>query len=697
MNGGKRDYTACYNSLKIRLSIILSLLCLCHSTALAQYSGGSGTPEDPYRIATAQDLIDLGQTKDDYAKSFILTAHIDLAGRVFERAVIAPNIGGYDMEFGINIIRVFGGMEFSGRFDGQGHVIRNLCVDEPTIDFQGLFGKLSNGAEITNLGLDNVQISGRDYVGALVGDIGYIIPDAIPISSCYSSGTVTGEENVGGLVGRNNGTILSSYSACMVSGASYVGGLVGFNTRGTISSSHSSGRVYGSNRVGGLVGYYYSQRGHISSSYSSARVHGTWQVGGLLGYIGGGPGHISSSYSTGRVYGVQDAGGLVGHTYDGSSAWKVFTGTISSSFWDVESSEQTESIGGTGLSTEQMQDSSTYLGADWDFMDESANGGEDIWWMPQGDTPRLWWQYGYAYRPSPMDNASTPMRELTLQWRSGGPGIEHDLYFGDDEVIVADANTASGNIFLGRLPADTLSYDLPSLESGKTYYWRVDGVNDTNPAAVWKGPVWRFTITDFVMVKMLEDFESYDDLCNRIFFTWQDGWGHSGGENAEGCDMASYAGNGSAAMVGNADPPYASHVLVRDASQSLPVYYDNASQPWFSELERTWPTAQDWTADDADALTLYFKGEAENIQDRLYMAFEDSRGRIAVVYHSNTSAVLSTEAQVWHIPLADLDAAGVDLSAVERLVIGVGNRDNPQASGSGMLYIDDIQLTKRGH
>ena len=466
---------------------------------------------------------------------------------------------------------------------------------------------------------------------------------------------------------------------------------------GTISSSHSSGRVYGSNRVGGLVGYYYSQRGHISSSYSSARVHGTWQVGGLLGYIGGGPGHISSSYSTGRVYGVQDAGGLVGHTYDGSSAWKVFTGTISSSFWDVESSEQTESIGGTGLSTEQMQDSSTYLGADWDFMDESANGGEDIWWMPQGDTPRLWWQYGYAYRPSPMDNASTPMRELTLQWRSGGPGIEHDLYFGDDEVIVADANTASGNIFLGRLPADTLSYDLPSLESGKTYYWRVDGVNDTNPAAVWKGPVWRFTITDFVMVKMLEDFESYDDLCNRIFFTWQDGWGHSGGENAEGCDMASYAGNGSAAMVGNADPPYASHVLVRDASQSLPVYYDNASQPWFSELERTWPTAQDWTADDADALTLYFKGEAENIQDRLYMAFEDSRGRIAVVYHSNTSAVLSTEAQVWHIPLADLDAAGVDLSAVERLVIGVGNRDNPQASGSGMLYIDDIQLTKRGH
>jgi hypothetical protein len=287
------------------------------------------------------------------------------------------------------------------------------------------------------------------------------------------------------------------------------------------------------------------------------------------------------------------------------------------------------------------------------------------------------------------------MRELTLQWRAGGPGIEHDLYFGGDEAMVADANTASQDIFLGRLSADTLSYNLPVLEPNKTYYWRVDGVNEVDAASVWQGPVWRFTVTDFVTVSMLDDFESYDDHCNRIFYTWQDGMGHSGGENVEGCTMAPYDGNGSAAIVGNTDPPYASHLMIHNASQSLPMYYDNANWPWFSEIERGWSTLQDWTTDGADALSLYFRGEAENIQDPLYIAVVDSRGAIAVVYHANGDAVLSTEAQVWHIPLADLDAAGVDVTAIEKLVIGVGNRDNPQPSGSGMLYIDDIQLTKR--
>jgi hypothetical protein len=274
--------------------------------------------------------------------------------------------------------------------------------------------------------------------------------------------------------------------------------------------------------------------------------------------------------------------------------------------------------------------------------------------------------------------------------------MEHDLYFSDNKAIVADANTASQDVFLGRLPAGTLSHDLPGLEPGMTYYWRVDGVNDVYPARVWQGPVWRFKITDFICVAMLDDFESYDDFCNRIFFTWQDGLGHSGSENVEGCDMAPYGGNGSGAIVGNAEPPYASHVLVRDASQSLPMYYDNTSWPWFSEIERIWAAGQDWTIADADALTLYFRGKVENIQDPLYISVGDSRGAIAVIDHASASGVLSTEAQAWHIPLADLEAAGVDLTAIEKLVIGVGNRNNPQLSVStGTLYVDDIQLTKR--
>jgi len=342
-----------------------------------------------------------------------------------------------------------------------------------------------------------------------------------------------------------------------------------------------------------------------------------------------------------------------------------------------------------------MQDSSIYEQAGWGINYHPVNSPDDPWWVLEHGYPRLWWQYGHAYRPSPIDNASTHMRELTLQWRAAGPGIRHDVYFSDDEAVVADANTASQAVYLGRLPADTLSYDLHGLEPGKTYYWRIDGVNEVDLANAWKGSIWRFTITGFVMVNVLDDFEAYDDHCNRINFTWQDGGGHSGGKDIEECDVAPYAGNETGAIVGNADPPFASHVMVCGASQSLPLYYNNTIWPWFSEAERSWPVPQDWTINDADALTLCFRGEAENIQDTLYTVIEDSHEGSAVVYHPSASTVPGTEAHIWHISLADLDAAGVDIHAIKKMVIGVGSGDSLQPAPVGTLYIDDIQLTKR--
>jgi len=783
---------------KVILSISAILLGL--ASLAGAYSGGSGTPEDPYQIATAQDLIDLGQTPDDYGQSFILSADIDLADRVFGRAVIAPDTAEDTLSLGGHVISRFDGTDFSGRFDGQGHVIHNLYVDDPTGNFQGLFGRLGRGAEIADLGLDSVRVNGLSYVGGLAGQnrhgsislcyssgmvsgeekVGGLVGDNDDgsISSSHSAGTVSGEEEVGGLVGENDsgtialshstaavhgeervgglvgensastiassystgmvsgtrtigglagqnyrGTVSSCHSTGMVNGARQVGGLVGDNTDGAISSSYSTGRVYGNYHVGGLAGYIH-QSGTIASSCSTSPVHGTYQVGGLLGTLflsgtisssystgsvfGGArrvggllgtfytSGTVSSCYCTGSVFGNQDVGGLVGYTYNGSEPNMIFSGTIASSFWDVETTEQTHSEGGTGLTTEQMQDRSTYVQADWDFMNETANGIEEIWWMPQDDTPRLWWQYGYAYGPSPINHASTGLRDLTLQWRPGGPGLQHDVYFGDDQTVVAEANTQSQDVYLGRLPVETLSYELHALEPGKTYYWRIDGVSDGDPATVYQGLVWSFTITDYIRVSVLDDFESYDDHCNRIFFSWQDGFGHSAGKDVGGCDIAPYGGNETGAVVGHAEPPYASHVMLHDASQSMPLHYDNRFSPWYSEAQRTWPTAQDWTMHEADSLTLYFRGEAENSQDPLYIVIEDSHGGFATVYHSSASAVLSTEAQVWHIALSDLDALGVDLGAIETMVIGVGHWDNPQPSGIGTLYIDDIQLTQRG-
>ena len=754
----------------LRTSAILLVL----ASLAGAYSGGNGTAVDPYQIATAQDLIDLGHTPDDYGKSFVLTADIDLADWVFDRAVIAPDTEG-DIVVGDGLVfRTFDGTPFSGQFDGQGYVIHNLCIDEAMSSYQGLFGKLDTRAKITDLGLDGVQVSGHSYVGALVGHNSSGV-----ISSSYSTGTVSGEEEIGGLVGRNySGTISASYSAGSVGGGERVGGLVGFNSSGTISSSyststvyggeetgglvgdnrfgtisssHSTGRVSGTRKAGGLVGDntsgaistsystgrvsgnyhvgglagYIHESGTISSSSSTGPVHGTYAVGGLLGTLyksgtvsscystgsvfGGAwrvgglvgsfftSGTVSSCYSTGRVCGTQDVGGLIGYTYNGSNSEWGFHGTISSCFWDIESSEQIQSEGGTGLTTTQMQDSATYMQDGWNLTVHPVNSPDTNWWMLESDTPRLRWQYGYTHSPYPTNETTTSNRELTLQWRPGGLDLQHDVYFGDDKNLVANAGPQSQDVYLGRQPVETLSYELDPLEPGKTYYWRIDGVKEGDHASVYKGNVWSFTITDYVAVRVLDDFESYDDHCNRIYFTWQDGIGHMAGADVGGCDnVEPYSGNGTGAMVGNAEPPYASQVIAHNGSQAMPIYYDNTSSPWFSVVEHNFPTPQDWISYDADTLTLYLRGEVENTQDVLYIAIEDSHGDIAIVEHSDASAILTTQWQVWHVFLSELDMAGVNISEITKLFIGVGNPDHPQLTAAGKLYIDDIQLTKRG-
>ena len=129
------------SNLPIVFLMTLGLACLpCH----AQYAGGSGTPEDPYQIATAQDLLELGDEPNDYDKHFILTADIDLSEYAFNQAVIA-----WDTEPNTEY---FQGTEFSGSFDGKGYAISNLRVTGDAC--LGLFGKIESQGEVSNLGLE---------------------------------------------------------------------------------------------------------------------------------------------------------------------------------------------------------------------------------------------------------------------------------------------------------------------------------------------------------------------------------------------------------------------------------------------------------------------------------------------------------------------------------------------------------------
>ena len=279
------------------------------------YSGGSGTEVEPFRIGTVSDWQELMTTPADWAGHFVLTADIDL-----NDVPVIP-IGNSTNQF-------------TGVFDGNECVIRNVDVNMPGSNRVGLFGCLGANSQIKNLGVEDTSILGDLYVGGLVGLNQY----HGTLSNCYSTGTVSGTSNyvggisnhVGGLVGYNHGTISNCYSTATVTGSWAVGGLVASNsTRGTVTNCYSTGSVTGGSSVGGLVGV-------------------NWET-------------ISNCYSTGSVGGTGDyVGGLVG--YKGGSI-------ISSSFWDVNTAGWPTSAGGTPKTTAEMKTQSTFTSAGWDSIE----------------------------------------------------------------------------------------------------------------------------------------------------------------------------------------------------------------------------------------------------------------------------------------------------------------------------------------
>jgi hypothetical protein len=282
------------------------------------FSGGTGEPNEPFRIAIAEQLASIAEFPDLLDKHLVLANDINLdpnlfGGRVFDKAVIPT---------------------FSGTFDGNDHTLSHLTIKGKGAWF-GLFGELESGAEVKDLAIVDVNITG--------------------------SGNF-----IGGLVGRNNGHLTSCYITGTVSGDRYVGGLVGYNG-GSITNCYSTGTV---------------NRGTEMSV-----------IGGLVGHNGG---SITSSYSTGSVNGggTNFGGGLVGYNLQ----------SITMSFWGVETSgllnmcgrqgnNTTDCDDSFGKTTTEMQTASTFLEAGWDFVDEVENGTDDIWWILEGqDYPRLWWE-----------------------------------------------------------------------------------------------------------------------------------------------------------------------------------------------------------------------------------------------------------------------------------------------------------------
>ena len=276
-----------------------------------QIPNGDGS-STPYQINGLNQLYWLSQNSSYWSDDFDQVTDIDAS------ATSSWDSGNGFSPIGKNSYR------FTGTYNGDGHTIDALFINRPTTDYIGLFG-FTNGATIENLGVTNVDI--------------------------------TGQNNVGGLVGRNHNA--------------------------TISNSYSTGSVSGNIRVGGLVG----------DNFSSAT--------------------ISNCYSTGSISGSSYVGGLVG----------VNTAAVTDCFWDIQTSGQDNSAGGTGKTTAEMTTDAHsypnfYTDAGWDF---KGVGAEGIWNIGNGKNdgyPYLDWQY-------PGDPATLPvtLSTFTAQFLNNTPTL----------------------------------------------------------------------------------------------------------------------------------------------------------------------------------------------------------------------------------------------------------------------------------
>ena len=369
------------------------------------FGGGSGTQDDPHLIYTPEQLNMIGSSPCHWYKHFKLMADIDLSG-----------FSGTDFNAIGNPAS-----PFTGVFDGNGHAISNSCII--------LFGYLNDPkARIEDLGLinPNVDAGTAPNAGALVAQL-----LKGTVANCYvEGGSVSGGSRTAGLVGYSRGTIINCTSSASVPGSinsHFVGGLVGENDRGTIINCHAAGSVSGHHFIGGLVGgnrYYstitncsssagasgccagglvgfneggigrcyaggkltggceevgglvgWNSSGVVSDCYSSTTVSGGGNVGGLVG-VNGPDGIIFNCYATGSVAGSR-AGGLVGKN--------TYSGIVAASFWDIQTSGQAISAGGTVLNTAQMQTQSTFSSAGWDFA--------EVWGICETTSyPTLRWQ-----------------------------------------------------------------------------------------------------------------------------------------------------------------------------------------------------------------------------------------------------------------------------------------------------------------
>lgn len=359
--------------------------------ACTAYEAGDGTAENPYQVSTADGLnvvryFMMGAIGEC---NFIQTADIDLSA-------YASGTGWIPIDF------------LRDTYDGQGHTISNLTINDPTLSSAGLFAAVTTGV-VKNLGLLNVDIKAGSTAGALTGQVSVSLASTgVQIENCYSTGSVeivaggSGAWYLGGLVGNQNAGMRKCYSTCTVTvnhsaSHQYVGGLVGFFSGDTLGNSYYHGTI------NAVTSDYYQEIGGVA--------------GGTTGLLKNCYAASSISYFPTQYY--DWIGGLAGRF--------SYVGNSSSSFYD--SDLYGSGFGGqvTPLTTQEMKSASPFLEAGWDF----TSTGE---WAISSNT-----NSGYPYLR--IQNASSDnvwLGGTSTDWNTASNWSENSVPGSDKKVVIPD-------------------------------------------------------------------------------------------------------------------------------------------------------------------------------------------------------------------------------------------------------------------
>ena len=268
---------------------------LTHVSELDSFTSGR-----KYQVSTKDDLLKLAELVNEGADTtnvtFVMGADIDL-----------NSIGNFEQIGGFTGLN----RPFKGTFDGNGHVIKNLKMNnvEPERYQYGLFGETSNTSLIKNVGIVDADVKGGECSGILVGDSHGIV------QNCYSTGiidNITTYADVGGLIGICSNDVSNCYSTADVvtTNGFGAGGMIGNHSSGIISNCFAAGNISGKNVCGGFVGESFTTSGKIINCYSTGNVTGQSDVGGFVGSVDGEI--FENVYSAGNVSGNNYVGGFAG-------------------------------------------------------------------------------------------------------------------------------------------------------------------------------------------------------------------------------------------------------------------------------------------------------------------------------------------------------------------------------------------------